>query len=139
MLHIDFYTFDIVLKILSILLVCLVGVNTLSKFGVVVIFKLNQDYIAKNICVNRFNPKSCCKGKCYLAKELKKHNQDHSPSKTNKSSCQIIDDYVHENLDFTFSSKLLFISLCWNSHYRQDSLSDYLNSIFHPPSFSIIS
>lgn len=35
-------------------------------------FLLHKEYIAKNLCVNRNKPKSCCKGKCYLVKQLKK-------------------------------------------------------------------
>jgi hypothetical protein len=31
-----------------------------------------EDYIAKNLCVNKDKPKSCCHGKCYLEKQLKK-------------------------------------------------------------------
>ncbi|MDO9254681.1 MAG: hypothetical protein Q7U54_04145 [Bacteroidales bacterium] len=35
-------------------------------------YLLHKDYIAKNLCVNRNKPKSCCKGKCYMVKQLKK-------------------------------------------------------------------
>jgi hypothetical protein len=31
-----------------------------------------KEYIAKNLCINRTKPKSCCEGKCYLEKQLKK-------------------------------------------------------------------
>jgi len=31
-----------------------------------------KDYIAKNLCINKDKPKSCCQGKCYLEKQLKK-------------------------------------------------------------------
>jgi hypothetical protein len=35
-------------------------------------YALNKDYIAKNLCINRDKPKSCCAGKCHLKKELAK-------------------------------------------------------------------
>jgi hypothetical protein len=35
-------------------------------------YLMHKDYIAKNLCVNRNKPHSCCKGKCYLVKQLKK-------------------------------------------------------------------
>ena len=38
----------------------------------VIDYLLHKDYIAKNLCVNRNKPKSCCKGKCYMVKQLKK-------------------------------------------------------------------
>ena len=33
-------------------------------------FDFNRDYIAKNLCINRFNPESNCNGQCYLMKKL---------------------------------------------------------------------
>ncbi len=33
-------------------------------------FEVNRDFIAKNLCVNRFNPDSDCKGQCVLMKKL---------------------------------------------------------------------
>lgn len=35
-------------------------------------YLIHKDYIAKNLCVNRKKLHSCCKGKCYLVKQLKK-------------------------------------------------------------------
>ena len=31
---------------------------------------MNRDFIAKNLCINRFNPDSDCKGQCFLMKKL---------------------------------------------------------------------
>lgn len=33
-------------------------------------YVVNKDYIAKNLCINRNNPHSCCEGKCYLEKQI---------------------------------------------------------------------
>jgi len=38
----------------------------------VIDYLIHKDYIAKNLCVNRKKLHSCCKGKCYLVKQLKK-------------------------------------------------------------------
>jgi hypothetical protein len=35
-------------------------------------YAINKDYISKNICINRNNPRNCCQGKCYLDEQLKK-------------------------------------------------------------------
>jgi len=35
-------------------------------------YLIHKDYIAMNLCINKNKPKSCCKGKCYLVKQLKK-------------------------------------------------------------------
>ncbi|MDR3705125.1 MAG: hypothetical protein P4L28_04360 [Paludibacteraceae bacterium] len=34
-------------------------------------YEIFKDYIAKNLCVNRFKKNCCCHGKCFLAKQVK--------------------------------------------------------------------
>ncbi len=41
------------------------------KTGVVAYYYLNQDYIAKNWCEQRNQPRSCCAGSCQVNKWLK--------------------------------------------------------------------
>ena len=50
----------------------LVLLQPLSKIGVILSFKANQDYIAKVLCEKKDEPITVCGGKCYLVKELKK-------------------------------------------------------------------
>jgi hypothetical protein len=45
---------------------------SLTTIGILIDFKINQDYIAKFLCINREKPMSTCNGKCYLTKQLKK-------------------------------------------------------------------
>jgi hypothetical protein len=49
-------------------------------------YLMHKDYIANNLCVNRNKPHSCCKGKCYLVKQLKKTsaNTEGDSKNTNK-------------------------------------------------------
>jgi len=48
-------------------------------------YLINRNYIANNLCVNKDKPKSCCKGKCYMMKQLQKANKhkENSPRNTN--------------------------------------------------------
>lgn len=126
-------------RIVSISLVLLLMFNSINKFGVIVLFKLNQEYISKNLCENRFKKGSTCNGKCYLNKELKEHDHEHGDSKSNKVTVRFMDDYVHNILDFNISPKTVFIPLSWNFYHRQDALSEYSYSIFHPPSYAFLS
>lgn len=41
------------------------------KVGVLVSWKLNQTYIAENLCINKNKPEMKCDGKCHLQKQLK--------------------------------------------------------------------
>ncbi len=38
-------------------------------------FHFNQDFIAKNLCVNRAKPAMQCNGKCYLKKQMAEQEQ----------------------------------------------------------------
>ena len=46
-----------------------------SKLFIYFSFKINQEYIAKELCENREVPKMNCHGKCYLVKQLKQEEQ----------------------------------------------------------------
>ncbi len=59
-------------KALLYLLMFAVALQAFRHLGIVVSFKINRDYIAENLCEKRDEPESCCKGSCYLEKELKK-------------------------------------------------------------------
>ena len=54
----------------TILLILLIAVQTFSKWCLIVEYQVNKDFIAKNLCVNRAKPSSCCQGKCYLKKKI---------------------------------------------------------------------
>ena len=43
----------------------------MNQWGAVAYYRVNQDYIAKNLCENRDKPMLNCNGQCYLAKQLK--------------------------------------------------------------------
>lgn len=51
----------------------------------VIDYLINKDYIAKNLCINKDKPKSCCKGKCHMVKQLQKANKktENDPKNTN--------------------------------------------------------
>lgn len=55
-------------------------------------YLIHKDYIAKNLCVNRKKLHSCCKGKCYLVKQLKKTNTNtEGESKNSEKRTQLKD------------------------------------------------
>jgi hypothetical protein len=52
----------------------------------VIDYLVNKDYIAKNLCINKDKPKSCCKGKCHMVKQLQKANKNTENDPKNTSS-----------------------------------------------------
>ncbi|TYA70013.1 hypothetical protein [Seonamhaeicola marinus] len=39
-------------------------------------YMLNQDYIAEFLCINKNEPELQCKGKCHLAKQIEKQQEE---------------------------------------------------------------
>jgi hypothetical protein len=65
------------------ILILLVMSQAFSSWFVVMAFRMNRDYIAKNLCENRYRPRLNCNGKCVLMKKLKeaeKKEQDQPAS-----------------------------------------------------------
>lgn len=56
----------------SIVISILLLIPTFSNVFVYLNFKINQDEIAKTLCVKKEIKNNTCNGKCFLAKQLKK-------------------------------------------------------------------
>tara|TARA_B100000683_G_scaffold33104_1_gene28999 strand:- start:9099 stop:9479 length:381 start_codon:yes stop_codon:yes gene_type:complete len=63
-------------RLVCIFLLVAIAYTQSSKMIVYFSFKINQDYIAKELCENREIPKMKCNGKCYLAKKLQEQEQE---------------------------------------------------------------
>jgi hypothetical protein len=96
-------------------------------------YLINKDYIAKNLCVNKDKPKSCCKGKCYLVKQLKKTSQHSSEQKNEppkRMQFRELYDSILNNVSIPISNSHpirynIFLSL------KQGTV--YLQSVYVPP------
>jgi hypothetical protein len=68
----------------SLLLIMVMAAYLVIPVIPVIHYLINKDYIAKNLCINKDKPKSCCKGKCHMVKQLQKTNKstDSDPQNT---------------------------------------------------------
>jgi hypothetical protein len=95
-------------------------------------FKANQDEIAKTLCIKKEVKKNNCKGKCYLAKQLKKSAEEEKKSSSNISEKQEL-VYPLTTLEYNFDpfdivgKKRMMVSL----HCGKPKSIPF--SIFHPP------
>ena len=96
-------------------------------------YAINYSFIVKNLCENRNQPQSTCKGKCYLSKQLAKSLHDDQKQNTLKINIPLDAFIGNETLSFTNlkskewrPSQIIFSS---PSHYKFSLLS----SIFRPP------
>jgi hypothetical protein len=68
-------------SVLLISLAFVVFFSSMARAVVVADFLLNEDYIAKVLCVNKDKPAMKCNGKCHLAKQLQKQDKAENTSK----------------------------------------------------------
>lgn len=118
-----------------ILILCVLS-NIFSKVLTISVFYYNQDYIAKNICINRFETIPVCNGSCYLVSQLKKTEPKETESKsTNSFNGKIIETLVYscEEFIYTFSNTLIIPIEKGIFKFVDTTLSTFLFSIFHPP------
>ncbi len=62
-------------KIFSILFIAIFLLQTHSQLWVLTSFYINRNYIAQELCINRFEKVAVCKGSCFLEKKLREDNQ----------------------------------------------------------------
>ncbi|ASW76471.1 hypothetical protein CJF12_12495 [Chryseobacterium piperi] len=94
-------------------------------------YAVNYDYIVKNLCENRANLQSTCKGKCYVEKELAKTEKQSGPQ-TIKIS--VLDVFLsNEILSFSGGRGFDFLKKTFNSNYCNSYPSEYFSRVFHPP------
>jgi hypothetical protein len=126
-------------KILVILLTLLIFIQPLSKVWIFVSFKINQDYIAKNLCENRAKPILKCNGKCQLMKKLKQAEKEEEKQipQTIKEKLEVL--YCHNQANYNVSQKLDFeIKKQSFFGYKFQNYSSYQSIIFRPPIFNLI-
>jgi len=72
----------------AILFALLIIVSSHREALIYLSFKLNQNYIANNLCIKKDEPANSCCGKCVLKKQLaesqKKENEGENPSSEKK-------------------------------------------------------
>jgi hypothetical protein len=126
-------------KTVAILLTLLIFLQPFGKIWIFVSFKINQDYIAKNLCENRAKPIMRCNGKCQLMKKLNQADKDEQkqfPS-TIKEKSEFL--YCHNLTNFRIHRQIYFFDKKQSFFdYKFQYSSSYLTEIFRPPKFSLI-
>jgi hypothetical protein len=102
-------------------------------------FKINQDYIAKNLCENRAKPKMQCNGKCQLMKKLKQADKEEQKQipQTLKEKYELL--YCHNLTSFSIEKRNIFAETKKSFFdYQFHFNTSYNTDIFRPPNFNLI-
>lgn len=126
-------------RIVALLLFLAMQVPLMNQWGAVAYYRVNQDYIAKNLCENRDKPMLDCNGQCYLAKQLKAAEE-----KEQKSNSERLEKMPEVVLSFqaiqpVFTASFTAFNTVEN-HYPLIgfSLNSAAKGFFHPPQDRLI-
>jgi hypothetical protein len=116
----------------TILLILLIAAQSFSKWCLIAEFQVNRDFIARNLCVNRLNPISCCKGTCFLNKKLADdENKQQTPVKGGQQDEVLLQVHRPENL--LPAPPVTLVAVLHSTRYVQRGAQEYLPSFFAPP------
>jgi hypothetical protein len=121
--------------IVSSFLLLVLGAYLIIPVIPVIDYLINKDYIAKTLCINKDKPKSCCKGKCHMVKQLQKTSKNTDTDPKNTSSRVQLKDLN----EFLINRTCLFTAkITRHTYFLYNVLtSDHLacSAIFVPPKF----
>lgn len=106
--------------------------QTFSKWLIVAEFRLNQDYITKNLCINRNKPKMHCNGKCQLMKKLAAEEEQNTAG-NNTKTVKITGGLFMEKAPVMALVALLPELPSYNQVFIMHKPTSAISSVFHPP------
>lgn len=93
-------------------------------------FKLNQEYIAKNLCIQKEVENNCCQGKCHLTSQITKTaetNQTEAPVQQKTPEIQYY--FIAKQANHLLKAEANTLITVIYTHI----LKGYSSPIFHPP------
>ena len=109
-------------------------VPLMNQWGAVAYYRINRDYIAENLCVNRDKPMLNCNGQCYLAKKLKAAEE-----KEQKSNSERLEKMPEVVLSFqaiqpVFTARFT-LTVVVENHFTSTEFfpNSAAKGFFHPP------
>jgi hypothetical protein len=102
-------------------------------------FKINQDSIAKTLCVKKEVKNNGCQGKCHLKKQLEnadKEEQKQAPTNT-KDKVEVW--FCHQQKPFDFKKQNSYYEKQSTGKYKPDFyVTSFITDIFRPPKLNLI-
>ena len=114
----------------SIFLLFALMMQSLLQLGMLTYYSINVDSITEEYCVNKDKPELCCKGKCYITKQLNQTSQD-LPAKSSANNNLIPDIEVSELCSIPSPNVLSFFLKGKSDNLY---LSQYHSENLRPPS-----
>lgn len=125
-------------KITAFILVFILFAHNINTLAIIGEFIVNQDFIAKTLCIQKEAQKGC-NGKCQLRKELSKNNPDsnNSDNPLQESKCMVLDAFCLSTISNVKSAFVSLHILKLNTTFKTPKINNmYLEIDTPPPNFS---
>ncbi|MDZ7880768.1 MAG: hypothetical protein U5L45_24040 [Saprospiraceae bacterium] len=124
-------------NIISITFALLILLQSFSKVWIVFSFKINQDYIAKVLCINRDKPEKHCDGQCVLMQRVKAEEEQEKKQLPQKLKEQKEVIYCFELQKWSLDGNCRAVKTTQKRlfSYQPPFTSTFVKGIFHPPDF----
>lgn len=116
--------------VFSISLVLVLMMQSLLQLGFLTYYSLNTDYIEAEFCVNKDKPELCCKGKCYISKQIDQSSDVQNPNSLNSDNS--IPDFEVSSICQIGIPDVLCLNIRGN--YKNLYASMYMTDNLRPPS-----
>lgn len=102
-----------------------------SQLWILASFYYNRNYIAANLCINRFDKIAVCKGSCFLEKQLNENKQEQEKLPDLKS--KEITLFSQGNYKLASVEDFPIPEHIYPLYINPSIATQYLKSVFHPP------
>lgn len=124
-------------KAISIVFVFLLIFSNLSRIWILIDFKVNQDFIAEVLCINKNKPELQCNGKCHLASQIKQQQEKENTGTTAEVNTKLeILFFDHFSTDIPLSKGFALQTKLHSPYLNVFHSSDYLDQLLRPPQIS---
>ena len=100
-----------------------------GKGGYSVIAPINQEYIARVLCVNKAKPEMGCNGQCHLMKQMEKETKKEQNGNAVKDKYEVVIAAIQLQAVLQPYFTAVKIATAYNSGFPLDPLT----AVFHPP------
>lgn len=94
------------------------------------VFKINQDYIAKNLCIQKEIENNTCQGCCHLKKQMEQQNEQEESNPNQSREKLLIDLFPLENIRIQSGSVHTTIRY---QELQCQFVNSFISDVFHPP------
>jgi len=120
-------------KVLAVLLTAIIMVNYIQTIIIVGDFMINQDIIAKTLCIQKDNQQGC-NGKCHLKKQLaQKESSNNKNTPIQGSKRLVLDVFYVSNINSFFKKFFINPEKQTIRHYIEIFFGDTIITVDTPP------